>query len=424
MRKSVWITSAALAAIELGSVAAVVWADAPKPGGSASAEWPKWLGPNGTGVSQEQIADKWPADGPKKLWSAKVGIGFSSAVAKDGKVYFFGHQDGKDVLTAFEADTGKVAWTESYSGGYAKDYPGTRASPTIDGDRVYTYGGAGQLVARELATGKQLWQLDVLKAAGSTGTLEWGQASSPFVHADHIVVQAGKGGAVAVAVNKADGKLAWQSEAKGLGGYAQVIAADVGGKPQLIVFGGDTLYGMDPAAGKTLWKQPWKTNYDVNAATPVYDGKGNLFVSSGYNVGGSMFKLTAGGVQKQWGPKKELQCRFQPPILDGDTVYVSSDDKRGTVRAVEWPTGKALWEAKEPKVGMGGSILRVGDKLIVQSESGEISLLKASPKEVAVVGKFKPFEATGKSKIWTMPVVYQGKMYAKGEEELVCFDVK
>jgi outer membrane protein assembly factor BamB len=110
---------------------------------------------------------------------------------------------------------------------------------------------------------------------------DWGLASSPLVHGDHVVVQAGKGGAVAVAANKADGKVAWVSQAKGVGGYAQVIAADVGGKPQLIAFGGTALFGLDPATGKTLWQQPWKTSYDVNAATPVYDGKGNLLIASG-----------------------------------------------------------------------------------------------------------------------------------------------
>ena len=427
MRKSVWITSAAVAAFGFGSVAALVGADVSKAGGgagTASAEWPKWLGPNGTGISQEPIADKWPAEGPKKLWSAKVGIGFASAVARDGKVYGFGTQDGKDVLTCFEADTGKVLWSESYPNAYSKDYPGTRASPTIDGDRIYTYGGAGQLVARELATGKQLWLVEVLKTAGSGENLTWGVSSSPFVHGDHIVVQSGKGGAVAVAVNKADGKVAWQSEAKGLGGYAQVIAVDAGGKPQLIAFGGDTLYGMDPATGKTLWKQPWKTNYDVNAATPVYDGKGNLFVASGYGVGGGMFKLTGSGAQKLWGPKKEFQCKFQPPILDGDTLYLVSEDKRGVLRAAEWPSGKVLWESKEPTVGFGGSFVRVGDKLIVQSQSGELSLVRATPKAAEVLSTFKPFEAPERSKIWSMPVVYQGKLYAKGAEELVCFDVK
>src|SRR6185436_16704256 len=117
--------------------------------------------------------------------------------------------------------------------------------------------------------------------------------SSPLIDKDNVIVQSGIGGSIAVAVNKADGKVVWQSEAKGLGGYAAVIVADVGGKPQLIVFAGGGLHGMDPATGKTLWKQPWKSQDDITASTPVTDGKGNLFISTGDGQGkAGMFQLS------------------------------------------------------------------------------------------------------------------------------------
>src|SRR4051794_16981482 len=164
-------------------------ADAPA-AAPAAGEWPKWLGPNGNGISTEKIADEWPEAGPKKLWSAKVGLGFSSAVAQDGKVYFFATQDQKDVLYCFDAEKGTAAWSESYPNAYKGDYPGARASPTIDGDRIYTYGGAGQLVARELASGKQVWMVDVLKTTGSQN-LTWGLASSPLIEKDNVIVQSG-----------------------------------------------------------------------------------------------------------------------------------------------------------------------------------------------------------------------------------------
>lgn len=421
MRINVWTKAVAIAAVGLAATSGPVRADAAKPNAEAG-EWPRWLGPDGTGISREPIADQWPAAGPKKLWSATIGSGYSSVVARDGKVYAFANDNGKDVLTCFDATSGAKGWSVADPQRFENDYAGTRASPTIDGDRIYTYGGGGQLVARELATGRQVWQVDVIKAAGSNEPLTWGQASSPFVHGGHVIVQAGKDGAVAVAVDKAAGKVAWLSAAKGVGGYAQVIAADVGGKTQLVAFGGTAAYGMDPATGKTLWQQPWKTSYDVNAATPVYDGQGNLFVASGYGVGGGMFKLTPGGAQKAWGPRKDLQCKFQPPILDGKTLFAVSEDKRGVVRAVEWPTGKALWELKEPKPGFGGSFVRVGDKLIVQSQTGEISMVKATAAAGTLVSTFKAFD--GFDQVWTMPVVYQGKLYAKGRDELACYDLK
>src|SRR5262245_59847589 len=108
--------------------------------------WPRWLGPNGTGISTETgLAESWPSDGPKKVWSHDVGTGYSSAVAVDGKVYFFAQKDMNDVLTAFNADTCAVAWAQSYKREADVSYPGTRATPTIEGSCIYTYGSYGDL---------------------------------------------------------------------------------------------------------------------------------------------------------------------------------------------------------------------------------------------------------------------------------------
>ncbi|HEX8914803.1 MAG TPA: PQQ-binding-like beta-propeller repeat protein [Humisphaera sp.] len=410
----VWIKSVLAAAVGFGLAGAAATA--------ATAEWPKYLGPENTGISTEKIAEKWPEGGPKKLWSAKVGAAYSSPVALDGTIYFFGREENEEVLTAFDADTGKVAWRDAAKVNYRVDYPGTRATPTIDGGVIYTYGGGGMVVARDLRTGKPTWTADAIKAAGSSGLLEWGQASAPLVRGDHVIVQAGKGGAVAVAFEKATGKVAWLSEAKGTAGYAQVVPVDVAGKPQLVVFAGEAVLGVDPATGKTLWQQPWKTSYDVNAATPVYDGKGNLFVASGYGTGGGMFTLSAAGAEKAWGVNSKLKCKFQPPIKDGDTVYLVSEDGRGTIKAMSWPDGKINWELKDPKVGFGGSLVRVGSFLIAQAQTGEIHLIKADPKAAEKVSSFKPFE--GSDKVWSMPIVYRGKLFAKGPDELVAFDIK
>src|SRR5262249_9377669 len=80
-----------------------------------ASEWPKWLGPEGTGVSTETgLADSWPEDGPKKVWSKAVGIGYSSPVALDGKIYLFSQEGSKDTLRAFDANSGEILWAESY----------------------------------------------------------------------------------------------------------------------------------------------------------------------------------------------------------------------------------------------------------------------------------------------------------------------
>ena len=128
-------------------------------------EWPKWRGPNGDGISHETgLLDKWPADGPKQVWIAKVGLGFSSPIGYGGKVYLLSQDGNQDGLQAFDAATGKLAWVQSSQGGYPKeDFPGSRTTPTIDGKFIYTYGGGGDLVCRDLETGKGIWRNNILQ---------------------------------------------------------------------------------------------------------------------------------------------------------------------------------------------------------------------------------------------------------------------
>ena len=385
----------------------------------AADDWPRWLGPDGTGISRETgLAEQWPNAGPKQVWAKKVGVGHSSPVAVDGKVYLFHLAGNYEHLTCFDAETGKVHWDQTTNSGWTGPYKGTRATPTIekDDDRIYTYGGSGHLVCRELETGRPKWALDVLKATGSR-PLQWGQASSPLIVGDRIFVQAGEGGALCVALDTKSGRPLWLSQARDKGGYAHIIQIDAGDRPQLIVFGGRAIYGINPEDGRTLWQEPWVTQYDVNAATPVYRD-GHLFVSSEYGHGCMMLRLDKSGPRKLW-EKKDIQTKFQPPILDGDHLYANS---AGTLKCMSWPDGKIVWEAKDRKLrlGPGGSMVRVGGKLITLSEQGKLSLVEAGPDGVKLVEQDQPFDG---SEIWSTPLLYGGKLYARGVDELVCLDV-
>ena len=350
-------------------------------------DWPKWRGPRGDGISRETaVVSQLPPDGPPQLWAADVGIGYSSPVAAAARVYLFTLNQGKETLTCFDANTGQIVWSDESSGRtWTTKYPGTRATPVIEGNAVYTYGGGGELMRRDLATGKAAWQVNVLKTTGSN-PLGWGQASSPLIVGDRIYVQSGQGGAVAVCVIKNDGKVLWQSEASGVGGYAHPILADVSGAPQLIVFGGKALYGMDPETGKTIWQQPWETSYDVNAATPVYRDR-FLFVSSEYNHGCMMLRLNATTAEKLF-EKPDIQAKFNGMILDGDHLYANSG---GTIKCMSWPDGAIVWEAKDNdlRLGPGGSLVRLAgdDRMLTMSERGKLSITRCTPKGIELLSQ-------------------------------------
>jgi outer membrane protein assembly factor BamB len=248
--------------------------------------------------------------------------------------------------------------------------------------------------------------------------LEWGSASSPYIMGDQIFVQGGKeGDAIAVAINKNSGALTWKSEAKGLSGYATAIVIDVGPQKQLIVFAGEAVFAMNPDTGRTIWNEPWKTDYDINAATPIFhDGK--LLLTSQRNFGSMLISVTPNGHKKEW-EKKDIMSKFQPPILDDGVVYVNSN---GSLKCVSFPEGALKWTAtpRDANLGAGGSLVRVGDKLIALSERGKLSLIQASPSGYKLLSSFQLFDY---SQVWSSPVIYRGKLYAKGETELVCLDI-
>ena len=164
-------------------------------------EWPKWLGPKGNGISTDPIANHWPENGPKKIWEQKVGLGYSSPIGFEGKVYLFSQQGEIDLLTAFDANSGQVVWSKGYAVGIPADasqaknpengLPLPLATPTIENGRIYTYGGGGDLFCRKLDGGDEVWHVNVLTETGSR-ILTWNEASSPLVTEKMVTCRAGR----------------------------------------------------------------------------------------------------------------------------------------------------------------------------------------------------------------------------------------
>jgi outer membrane protein assembly factor BamB len=389
-------------------------------------EWPKWLGPNGDNISTEPIAAAWPSSSPQKLWEQKVGYGYASPIAVDGRVYLFYQAGTQDTLTAFNADSGKPLWSQGYTCGTKADrandknpdneMPVVLATPTIDHGQIFSYGAGGDLVCRKLDDGSLIWHINILHAL-SEKILGWAQASSPLVTDKLVYVQGGDGGPTAAAIDRQTGRIAWTSEARTYGGYAACIIADVKGSQQLIVFGGEECYGMDPATGKTYWSVPFQDQPKVSAATPLYHD-GRLFIACDYNrkPGTSMMlELGVKSAKVIW-ENSNIAQKFQPGVLDRGYYYTNSE---GILKCMNWTDGKIMWE-NNLRLGSGGSVVRNGDKLIVMSERGKLFLIEATPSVNRVISSVQLFDF---SQTWSSPLIYHGRLYCMGKDNLVCLDI-
>lgn len=383
-----------------------------------SDEWPQWLGPNRDGISRETgLRKSWAEAGPKVAWRTPLGEGYSGISIAQGHVYTL-YSDGYDeFVVCLDAKSGKQIWrVRSDSTFKDTNGNGPRSTPTIHGDIVYAIGGRGQLLALQTKSGKKIWQHDLKKEFNSSGPSDGGFASSPLVEGEMLLVEAGGGnGNAFVAFNKKDGKVIWKAESDSAA-FASPVAITVNGVRQIIFFSAEGAVAVAPATGKVYWRLPWKTSYNVNAATPLFIPPDKIFISSGYDVGATLLRITAenGGasIEEIW-KSKAMQNIYTSSILRGDYLY--GFDK-GTLKCIELLTGEEKW--KQRGFGVGTLIFAAGH-LIVLGDKGKLALVEATP--AAYTEKSAAEVLTGRC--ITVPALAEGKLYLRNTQELVCLDL-
>jgi outer membrane protein assembly factor BamB len=379
-------------------------------------DWPHWRGPQRNGISAETgWLDRWPAEGPRSAWKASVGTGFSSFAVAAGRAYTLGHADGEDTLYAFDAAAGRVEWKHSWPSDLGDRFfeGGPTSTPTVEGGRVYALGRWGDLSCLEAATGKVVWSKNVAKEAGLR-VPGWGFSGSPLVHEDLLVLNVGEAG---LALEKATGKIVWKS-ADAEAGYSTPLPFRRGDAALALVSSGKAYLAVDLRTGKESWRFRWITQYGVNAADPVVDGD-RVFISTGYNKGAALLKLGEGAPESVWSGKV-LRTQMNPGVLIDGFVYGVDGDagQPSALKCVEFATGKERWS--RPEAGTG-SVTAAGGKLIVLSDKGELMVAPPSPEGFEPTARARVLEG----KCWTVPVLSNGRIYARNAAgDVVCLDVR
>ena len=376
-------------------------------------DWPQWRGPNRDGISKEKDWKvQWPTEGPKQLWKANVGIGYSSMSVADGRLFTMGNVNEVDHVYCLDANTGKVIWEHSYpcSSKDPNGYPGPRCTPTVDGKFVYTVSRDGQLFCLNVSDGKVVWKKDYKTDYGAK-VPQWGFATSPLVEKKMLIIETGAPGAAEVALDKATGKPIWQIGDDKMG-YSSPIAFTYNKEREIAIFTGNGIVARSAKDGHELWRHDWKTSYDVNAATPIIkDDK--VFISSGYNTGCALIQFSAMPPRVLW-QNKAMRNHVNSCVLHEGFLY-GFDEK--DLKCIDFNTGDVKWS--EGSFGKGSVILANG-KLILYSDNGRLATAEATS---AGYKEISNAQVLGGKSTWALPVLANSKIYCRSLENLVALDV-
>jgi len=421
-------------------------------------DWKSFLGPNHDFTTDEApLRKQFGEEGPPLVWELRTGEGYSSPAAAGGRLVYFHRLGDREVVECLRPGTGERYWDFSYPTAYRDRYGysnGPRASPVIDGERVYVYGAEAKLHCLELATGRLIWKRDIAAEFGVHQDF-FGNASTPLVEGDRLIVQIGApGGPTVAAFDKLTGKMLWGAGRQWGPSYSSPVPAAIGGRRRVLLFaGGESrpptggLMVVDPATGAVDFSFPWRSrSYEsVNASCPVVIGA-RVFVSASYETGAALIQALPDGYKRLW-TNKRFGLHWMTPIHKDGFLYgfAGRNEPDASLMCVNVDSGETVWseflEWEETVVLRGaekhlqaspyrGALLGADGDFLALGEHGHLLWLDLSAEGPRILSRARLFFAR---QTWSPPVVSRGLLYVSQNEpsfpervppRLLCYDLR
>lgn len=391
-------------------------------------DWPTFRGAARDDVSNEPgLLKQWPAGGPKKLWSfTNAGHGYSGFAVVGGRLYTLSDRDGQETLICLDAATGKEVWATAFGPDNKSEYnvgwgEGPRSTPTVDGDRVYALGAAGNLVCIAAKDGKLVWQKTMQELGGKP--FGWGYSESPLVDGPKVVCTPGGAQGAIAALDKMTGALIWQTkDFTDSAQYSSLVPTTINGAPQYVQLTMQSIAGIAAKDGKLLWRTEWPGRTAV-IPTPIVRGN-QVFATSGYGVGCKAVSVAVDGSVNEVFRNNDMENHHGGVVLVGDALYGHS---KGGWTCLDWKTGAVKWVEKG-KLGKGSIHAAGGMLYLLDEKSGDCVLLEPNTSAWTEKGRFKldPQSTIRNPKggIWTHPVVSNGRLFLRDQDLIHCYAVK
>lgn len=394
-----------------GLIAAWATSDA-----AAETNWPRWRGPQGDGHSlAAKVPVRW--DAGAVAWKTPLkGIGQSSPVVWNGRIFLTSALDeGRSrVVFCIDERDGRLIWEHTpWKGEPEKIHQmngWASASCATDGEVVVAFFGKAGLHAYTL-DGKPLWSRDLGPFEGP-----WGVAACPIIFGD-LVIQNGDADLdpFLIGINKQTGETVWKTERDGPRGWSTPIVIESAGRTELVLNGHTGVTAYHPATGKKLWFCKSFNGRGEPTITPA----GNLLCAVN-GLSGDIYAIRPGGAgdvtatHMAWHTARRGGRDTPSPIAIDR--YITVVDMKGIATGYDVESGTELWKERICD-GISSSPIAVGGLAYFQDEKGDTVVLKPGPKlDVVARNSFGAEKEIFRASL----VPLDGKLLARSQTTLYC----
>jgi outer membrane protein assembly factor BamB len=378
-------------------------------------------------VESGPLAEAWPEDGPRRLWSRPLGEGYSSVVT-DGEVLVTMYRDGdSEIVVGIDPGTGATRWEHVYDAplvhnGYVDVWlnaagPGPYSTPLLAGGLVFAVGIDGRVHALDAATGAPRWSHDLVDLFDLTTYNAF--ASSPLAFGETIILPLGGSEEGVVAFDRDTGAVVWHSERFAVA-PGSPVPIEVDGQTQMVVVGQQELVGLGPEDGRLLWRHPHTNELGLNLSMPVWGPDGLLFISSAYDGGSRMIRLSQidgrTTADEVWATNR-MRVHFSNALRVGNLVIGSSGDfGPAFLTAMDVVSGEEVW--RERSFARAHMVYADG-KLVIVDEDGDLALATLGDQGLDVHAQVQILTANA----WTPPTLVGGTLFVRDRQQILALDL-
>jgi len=391
----------------------------PFPSGDKT-DWPTWRGQKGDAtLNATGVFDGEQSFALKVHWRQPLGPGYSSVSLAEGMAVTMFSDGTFDYAVAFDAEAGREIWRHQIDStyvGHHGSHDGPISTPTISDGKVYLLGPRGQFLTLDLKSGEELWSVNLVEKNKAIVPF-YGFSTSPVIHGDVAIVEAGGPESTVVGFDKNTGEVLW-STGNDTVSYQSPMVTTLQGNTQLLCVGDSFLYGLSPATGKTFWEYAYggdKRAIGSASMNVVPAGDDRFFLT--YKANESvMLRLNKESeeisVEEIW-KNKNIRSSYNTPVYHDGYLYGYSNR---FLTAVNAETGKVAWKSRAP--GDGFTIL-IDDHLVIVTKKGGLYVAEATPEKYLEVASLKLFDEHA----WSPASFAYGRFYARSMGHIAAIDI-